>query len=134
MDCVVWMMVQAAHCRSRFVAAPSSIRNEGKIIHFCNLFFVDVLAVNHKFAAHASQQRAYPFGPSPRPVPPAQSEFPCFEYMGDAALTTFKKRLMLGAKDSDVARRARRMVNKANAHLGTRLYDQFQLCTNGILP
>ncbi|CAM9124180.1 unnamed protein product [Ectocarpus sp. 12 AP-2014] len=63
-----------------------------------------------------------------------QSEFPCFEYMGDAALTTFKKRLMLGAKDSDVARRARRMVNKANAHVGTRLYDQFQLCTNGILP
>ncbi|CAN0272613.1 unnamed protein product [Ectocarpus fasciculatus] len=63
-----------------------------------------------------------------------QSEFPCFEYMGEAALTMFKKRLMLGAKDSDVARRARRMVNKANAHVGTRLYDQFQLCTNGILP
>ncbi|CAM9609906.1 unnamed protein product [Hapterophycus canaliculatus] len=63
-----------------------------------------------------------------------QSEFPCFEYMGDSALKGFKKRLMLGAKDSDVARRARRMVNKANAHWGTRFYDRFQLWSNGILP
>eukprot|EP00752_Nemacystus_decipiens_P003913 g3587.t2 len=63
-----------------------------------------------------------------------QSEFPCFEYMGDAALTGFKKRLMLGAKDSDVTKRARRMVNKASSHWGTRFYDKFQLWSNGILP
>eukprot|EP00903_Cladosiphon_okamuranus_P005725 g5683.t1 len=63
-----------------------------------------------------------------------QSEFPCFEYMGDAALTGFKKRLMLGAKDSDVAKRARRMVHKACSHWGTRFYDKFQLWSNGILP
>lgn len=54
--------------------------------------------------------------------------------MGGAALTGFKKRLMLGAKDSDVEKRARRMVNKANAHWGTSFYDKFQLWTNGILP
>lgn len=74
---------------------------------------------------------------SPVPVgafPTPQSEFPCFEYMGDAALKGFKKRLMLGAKDSDVARRARRMVDKADGHWGTCFYDKFQLWTNGILP
>ena len=63
-----------------------------------------------------------------------QSEFPCFEYMGDAALKGFKRRLMMGSKDSDVTRRARRMVNKANAHWGTRFYDRFQLWSNGINP
>lgn len=68
------------------------------------------------------------------PYFPLQSEFPCFEYMGDSALTGFKKRLMLGAKDSDVAKRARRMVNKASSHWGTRFYDKFQLWSNGILP
>ena len=54
--------------------------------------------------------------------------------MGDAALTGFKKRLMLGSKDSDVAKRARRMVYKASSHWGTRFYDKFQLWSNGILP
>lgn len=76
--------------------------------------------------------------PYPLPfLPPSltlQSEFPCFEYMGDAALTGFKKKLMLGATESDVTRRARRMVENANGSWGTCFYDKFQLWTNGIMP
>lgn len=63
-----------------------------------------------------------------------QSEFPCFEYMGEGALTGFKKRLMLGVKDADVSRRARRMVDNADSHWGTEFYDKFQLWSNGIMP
>lgn len=54
--------------------------------------------------------------------------------MGEGALTGFKKRLMLGAKDADVSRRARRMVDNAVSHWGTEFYDKFQLWSNGIMP
>lgn len=64
----------------------------------------------------------------------SQSEFPCFEYSGESALTGFKKRLFLGMKDSDVIKRCRRMVEHADGHGGTRFYDKFQLWTNGIAP
>lgn len=63
-----------------------------------------------------------------------QSEFKCFAYMGDGALTGFKRRLMLGMKDSDIRRRARYMVEHAENHWGTRFYDRFQLWSNGIAP
>lgn len=54
--------------------------------------------------------------------------------MGEAALQGFKRRLMLGMKDSDVKRRARQMVENADNHWGTKFYDKFQLWSNGILP
>ncbi|KAG5183852.1 kinase-like domain-containing protein, partial [Tribonema minus] len=64
-----------------------------------------------------------------------QSEFPCFA--GGAApraLRAFQRRLMRNLTDDDIRRKARQMVDQSLDHKGTRLYDRFQLFSNGILP
>jgi hypothetical protein len=63
-----------------------------------------------------------------------QSEFPCFAKGGQKPLKAFKKRLMTDLSDAELEKRARYMVYHSLDHRGTRLYDRFQLFSNGILP
>jgi phosphatidylinositol kinase/protein kinase (PI-3 family) len=48
------------------------------------------------------------------------------------AIADFKARLFLDLPDKDVEAQVRRLVNRSYNSLGARLYDDFQLATNGI--
>jgi phosphatidylinositol 4-kinase len=62
-----------------------------------------------------------------------KSNYPCFcgKFGNGRALTGFEERLMLKVPDNKVEAKAIALVNKARQHLGTYLYDAFQLKSNG---
>ena len=64
-----------------------------------------------------------------------RSRFPCFSgarYGGGAGLRAFRARHFPELSDDELRPVARRLVDRACNHYGTRLYDRFQLLTNGI--
>jgi phosphatidylinositol 4-kinase len=64
-----------------------------------------------------------------------RSEFPCFAHNdGRKALHGFRKRLFLKLSDSEIQQKAEKMVRRSLNHIGTVLYDKFQLYSNGIRP
>ena len=63
-----------------------------------------------------------------------QSEFPCFTKGGQKPLRQFQARLLPKLSDAELERKARSMVDHSLNHLGTRLYDKFQLYSNKIEP
>ena len=63
-----------------------------------------------------------------------QSNYPCFSgrrYGGGQALRGFRERLMLDVPDNKVEKNARRLIERARDHWGTRAYDKFQEWSNG---
>ncbi len=62
------------------------------------------------------------------------SEFPCFKNQGTSPLHEFRSRLFPNLAEEQVRAEVRKMLKTATNHIGTRLYDQFQRLTNGILP
>eukprot|EP01084_Bolivina_argentea_P055401 101583_1 len=62
------------------------------------------------------------------------SEFPCFKSQGANPLHEFRSRFFLNLSEEQVRVEVRKMLKFATNHIGTRLYDQFQRLTNGILP
>lgn len=67
-----------------------------------------------------------------------KSNYPCFSgsrYGGNKAIARFEKRLMLSTKSEEkVRKKVEAMIMNAANHMGTGLYDQFQLMSNGYLP
>eukprot|EP01034_Spumella_vulgaris_P028358 gene28358-35197_t len=59
------------------------------------------------------------------------SNYPAFKYNAHA-IADFKARLFLDLPDKDVEAQVRRLVNRSYDSLGARMYDDFQLATNGI--
>jgi len=66
-----------------------------------------------------------------------KSNYPCFSgprYGDGVAVPRFKERLMLHIPDKKIKARALQLIETSYDHLGTYLYDQFQLKSNGIAP
>lgn len=66
-----------------------------------------------------------------------KSNYPCFSgprYGDGVAVPRFKERLMLHVPDKKIKARALQLIETSYDHLGTYLYDQFQLKSNGIAP
>ena len=66
-----------------------------------------------------------------------RSNFPCFSgarYGGGVALKRFQERLMLDVPNRKIKRKALELIDGSIGHVGTYLYDQFQLKSNGLAP
>lgn len=66
-----------------------------------------------------------------------KSNFPCFSgarYGGGVALKRFQERLMLDVPNRKIKRKALELIGCSIGHIGTYLYDQFQLKSNGLAP
>ena len=60
------------------------------------------------------------------------SNLPCF-YAGEAALMNFKERLHLSLTDQQIDLLIDRLMTTSALNVFTRLYDNYQYYTNGIL-
>jgi len=66
-----------------------------------------------------------------------KSMFPCFNQPGGGVkrvIRELKERLMLSVPDSQIPKRVEALANKSLQHIGTVLYEKFQLRSNGIQP
>merc|ERR1711983_147786 len=66
-----------------------------------------------------------------------RSNFPCFSgtrYGGGVALKKFQERLMLDVPNRKIKKKALELIDVSIGHVGTYLYDQFQLKSNGLAP